>query len=351
MLRASGFLVGVLFGFVLERGYFCHFSGFFDMVVLKRYRIARATIWALLISLIGFHLMAQYKIIALNPKPLLLFADLFGGVIFGLGMFMISACMAGATFKFGTGSLSYLLAMAGIGAGAYITKEGFLKSISESMQGVLKLEIGGKSPTLANVLDLNVWIPVVILAGVLIWLLIKLKNKDDAQEESVEKSPFWKKIFTERWNPAVIGIAMGITEMLAFYYLSAYNDATKLGKKYAISLTEGYALIPKSLVNWDFSPKIVTWAYLLIIGIIVGSAVAAIIAREFKIKLPKPKHFIIMPVGGLLMGIGASIAGGCNVGHLLSGVPQLSIGSILASLSIFGTLYLMMYVKFIKSSS
>jgi hypothetical protein len=43
------------------------------------------------------------------------------------------------------------------------------------------------------------------------------------------------------------------------------------------------------------------------------------------------KHF----AGGLGLGVGASLAAGCTVGHGLTGVPLLAPGSILAILSIF----------------
>lgn len=145
-----------------------------------------------------------------------------------------------------------------------------------------------------------------------------------------------------KWSPLAIGISIALIQVLAFY------TSSKAGKKYAISLTEGYSLIPKSLVNWDFSNSVVTWAYLLILGIIAGSIIAALLAKEFKIKMPKPSHWIIMPAGGILMGIGAGVGGGCNLGHLMSGLPQLSIGSIINSLAIFGVLYILVYTKFIR---
>lgn len=34
------------------------------------------------------------------------------------------------------------------------------------------------------------------------------------------------------------------------------------------------------------------------------------------------------------MGFGASLAGGCNIGHILTGVPHLAWGSLLAALFI-----------------
>jgi len=38
--------------------------------------------------------------------------------------------------------------------------------------------------------------------------------------------------------------------------------------------------------------------------------------------------------GGLLMGAGAAVSGGCNLGHSMVGVPLLSLGSIVATLAI-----------------
>ena len=35
-----------------------------------------------------------------------------------------------------------------------------------------------------------------------------------------------------------------------------------------------------------------------------------------------------LAAGGLLMGVGAGISGGCNLGHSLVGVPLLSLGSM-----------------------
>jgi len=176
-IKFTGFLVGLLFGFVLERGYFCHFSGFVDAVAFKNFRVLKATVWALLLTTIGFHTASALGIIQLNPKPLLVVADLGGGALFGVGMFLVGACMAGTTFKLSMGSVSYLLAAIGLGAGAFITREGFLKPYYTDIQGMMKIEIAKKSPTLANIFGINPWIIVAILSAIFILILIKLKEK------------------------------------------------------------------------------------------------------------------------------------------------------------------------------
>jgi len=90
------------------------------------------------------------------------------------------------------------------------------------------------------------------------------------------------------------------------------------------------------------------WDMWLIIGIIAGALVAALIAREFKLRVPKWPVLIQTFLGGALMGFGAVCSTGCNIGHVLSGVPQLSIGSLLAGLAIVLGSWLTAYLMFVR---
>lgn len=60
-------------------------------------------------------------------------------------------------------------------------------------------------------------------------------------------------------------------------------------------------------------------------GIIVGALAATLLASQFKIKKIKSvRQVIAAMLGGLLMGYGARIAYGCNIGALFSGISSLS---------------------------
>jgi len=62
------------------------------------------------------------------------------------------------------------------------------------------------------------------------------------------------------------------------------------------------------------------------IGIVIGALLATLLASQFKIKKIKSwKQVIGAVVGGLLMGYGARIAFGCNIGALFSGVASMSL--------------------------
>lgn len=76
-----------------------------------------------------------------------------------------------------------------------------------------------------------------------------------------------------------------------------------------------------------------TWQNL---GIIFGALAATLLASGFKIKKMRSKKQIFAAVfGGLLMGYGARIAGGCNIGALFSGIASLSVSGWVFAVAMF----------------
>jgi uncharacterized membrane protein YedE/YeeE len=65
---------------------------------------------------------------------------------------------------------------------------------------------------------------------------------------------------------------------------------------------------------------------LLDFGIIAGALLATLLASQFKFKKIKSlKQVVAAVLGGLLMGYGARLAGGCNIGALYSSIASLSL--------------------------
>ncbi|MCF6464737.1 YeeE/YedE family protein [Clostridium sp. Cult2] len=62
------------------------------------------------------------------------------------------------------------------------------------------------------------------------------------------------------------------------------------------------------------------------IGMIFGSAIALLLAGNFKFNFDfKGKDALFYAIGGILMGYGAKVAGGCNAGALYSGLSNFSL--------------------------
>ena len=72
------------------------------------------------------------------------------------------------------------------------------------------------------------------------------------------------------------------------------------------------------------------------IGLLLGALIACLFAAQWKIRNIKHyKQALAAIIGGLLMGIGAKMAGGCNIGGLFSQLPQFSLAAWLFLLFVF----------------
>jgi hypothetical protein len=148
------------------------------------------------------------------------------------------------------------------------------------------------------------------------------------------------RVFKKGWGWLPTGIVIGLISILAFY------SSVQSGANYPLRITSGWVTWVKlglpsveASINWD--------AY-LVLGIIIGAFIAALIAGEFKWRFPGWKMMGQTLLGGLLMGFGAVCAAGCNVTHILSGLPLLSFGSLLAAISIALGAWLAAYLIFVR---
>ena len=85
------------------------------------------------------------------------------------------------------------------------------------------------------------------------------------------------------------------------------------------------------LTGLGFAPRadlVAPWLYsgsLLDLGVLLGGFAAALLSREFAIRVPPVGEIAKGLGGGLLMGTGAMLAFGCNIGGFFSAVSALSL--------------------------
>ena len=74
----------------------------------------------------------------------------------------------------------------------------------------------------------------------------------------------------------------------------------------------------------------------IILGVVLGGALSALSLREFgfRWRVP-PVQLLAAFLGGLLMGLASRMAPGCNVWHIMGGLPILAFQSILFVLGLF----------------
>jgi hypothetical protein len=75
--------------------------------------------------------------------------------------------------------------------------------------------------------------------------------------------------------------------------------------------------------------KVSWWLILEVFALVLGAFTSAKISNKIKFLPRPPDQTAIAFLGGILLGIGAAIAGGCVVGNIMSGVALMSVGNVI----------------------
>lgn len=367
-LVISGLGVGVVFGYTLQHGRFCMNTAFREVLLSRDFTVFRAYILALLVLMVGANLLDQMGVMHLKSVPFTWLANVLGGYIFGIGMVLAGGCATGTLYRVGEGMV-----------GSWFAAIGFLLTASSTLSGVLRpvakfLWFGpGFDPTnpasakfaylvtdengrllpvtIASVLHVNRWLVIAILAVPAVIFISKGPFKKPASQ----KGFIW-------WFS---GIMIGLIGVVAFYASEAWGGYSKArGLSFSGPLNELAAWFTSSHTlaevqrtaaesQVDVSGVIgklgtLTWSVYMLVGIVIGSLVSAASHKEFSWRAPKAQSLITQFSGGLIMGFGATVAGGCNVGHGLTGLSTLALGSLVSIIFIILGSWTMVYFLFIR---
>jgi uncharacterized protein len=337
----TGLGLGILFGFALQRGRFCMNSAFRDILVLKDYALIKSVAVAILVGMAGFAIMGMTGIVQLNPKHLFWGANILGGLVFGVGMVLAGGCASGITYRAGEGMVGAMSAIAGFSLAGLMAAMGVFKPFVASLQESTKVTLAGGEPlTLANIFGLPQYVMAlgIVLVAAVLWVYLARRNREEEYGYD-EQLTLGERIFKRGWGWLATGVVIGVISIIAFPLSAA------AGRNYPLGITGGWVATFRTLITGE---NLMSWEAFLVLGVVVGAAIAALIAREIGLRAPAPKVILQTFAGGFLMGFGAVCSSGCNVGHILSGVPQLSIGSIVGGISIVLGAWITAYVMFLR---
>ncbi len=72
------------------------------------------------------------------------------------------------------------------------------------------------------------------------------------------------------------------------------------------------------------------------LGIIFGAMLATLLASQFRVKkIKNSKQVVAAALGGIMMGVGARLSYGCNIGALFSGMASMSLHGWVFMLAMF----------------
>ncbi|MFP4644453.1 MAG: YeeE/YedE family protein [Spirochaetales bacterium] len=310
MLTTAAVALGLLLGYALQRGGYCMNTAFRSFYLEKDRSLVRAWVLVLVINVLGVRLITDFGVVEPNVAPFFWPAAIVGGFVFGLGMVMAGGCASGTYYRCGRGMLGSMAALVGFVIGTAVTDGGALVAVQEAARNpVIDFEAGEAS--LFSVLGVENpavrWGVLLALAGAAIaWLSNAPKQR-----------------FLIGWTWQKTGLVVGVLAFAA-WLLSAME-----GRQFGLSFTQPTVALTRFLIGGDTSGLSV--ASFMVLGVPFGAFLAAKAAGEAVLRMPDPRRFVRQFGGGLTMGLGASIAGGCNIGHSITGVSTLGLTAMLST--------------------
>ncbi|MBE3556094.1 MAG: YeeE/YedE family protein [Firmicutes bacterium] len=299
-----GLACGVSFGFVLQRGRFCWVSAYRDVFVMRDTRLFVGTMIAIAVQSMGVYTLSSFGIIRIPPLPFTWLGAIVGGFVFGCGMILAGGCASGSWYRMGEGLLGSWISLFGFMVSAAAVKFGVLQPVYQWITTPK-----GNHPFLYQSLGVSPW----VLVGLFTLLtLIAVRSHLRRPQVRVPSLPPRKQgiahvLFEKRWHPFVTGAIVGGIAILAW----PLSEVT--GRIGGLGITTPSAHLLGFLVTGN--TKMLDWGVFLVLGIAIGSFIAAKASGEFRWRIPPAKTALTNLGGGLLMGFGAALAGGCNIGN------------------------------------
>ena len=344
--------VGFLFGFFLEKADLCGASAFSEMIMMKD----REKFWGLctviVVSMIGFALLSALGWVKLNPKPLIWANYIVGGIAFGIGIVLAGGCISGCLFKTGQGNINSMAGLVGIALGVAAVLHGPLQGLEHFLKQFIIKNPDNSSVTFSSVTGLPYWVLALLFGAAAVIFAAIAKKKPTVPATAIKKEdrPVLERVVTRPWKPWQAGIAIGV--LACFAYLSSAAS----GRNYPLGVTHGVLhaqlLLTDAPLNHVYAPKsaqssatkeapakpantaapakkVSWWLILEAIFLVAGSFTSAKISGKIKFLPRPPDQTVVAFFGGILLGAGAAIAGGCVVGNIMSGVALMSVGNVL----------------------
>ncbi len=351
----TAILLGLALGYILQRGRFCLNSAFRDIIFIKDLTLFRAYLLALVVAIIGSNILESFGLLqafnadtgALETTNLMRqsfvpIANILGGFLFGLGIVLAGGCASGIVYRVGEGQLSAGVAIFGFFIGAVMTADGLLSPINNYLKS-FKVEINGS--TSPAIWDLFGGSPIVKWITIAVFCAAVLAFVWAGKPEFKSKSKGFA------WGTT--GLLIGILTVVS-WWVSSYFGGAPRGMAVSGPVREFfYVLLTKSTHSSfpEFSFLGIfrgSWGMFFILSVPFGAVISAVNLKEFKWTIPPAQEFLTVFFGSLLMGVGAVIAGGCNLGHGVTGMSTMAVSSLVAITSIVLGNWTMVYFKLIK---
>jgi len=328
-LATGGLLIGLFFGFLVQRTNFCAMGSISDMMAFGDSRRFRSWLLASATAIAGAAVLNAMGVADLSKSQYLSptldwMGAILGGLVFGFGMVFAGGCATRNLVRAGGGDLRSLIVVILIGISGYMAIGGLLGPARVALSGATSISLAGfglKSQSLAGLVAQLAHINPDNAAAVTAVGLVALLLAVCFSSASFRSSPVH----------ILAGLGVGIAVVAGWALTGLTYDEMAETAVNPTSLT--FVRPSGDLLDWmqRFTAQpIPGFGTSTVLGVLAGAYLAALIFRSFRISTFSDTADTARNLfGAVLMGIGGVFALGCTIGQGVTGVSTLAMGSML----------------------
>jgi uncharacterized membrane protein YedE/YeeE len=129
--------------------------------------------------------------------------------------------------------------------------------------------------------------------------------------------------FRRPWPVWAAGVLMATVNVFLFAFDRPWTASDGL-RNWGDWVLQGLGALhrPDLVAPWFYSGSVLN------LGVLAGALAAALLSREFALRMPPRGELVKGALGGTLMGLGAVLAFGCNIGGFFSATSALSLSGL-----------------------
>lgn len=347
LIQGTLYMIGLALGVTLLHARFGFTSAFRRLMSVGNVQGLQAhmvmlavatTLFAIILST-GFSFTGSTPTGYVSPVGI---SVLVGAFMFGIGMQLGSGCASGTLYSVGGGSSSMILTLISFIVGSVIGAYHFTFWM-EDTPALPPISIAEST----GLGFFGGWAVQMALFAGIYWITVQIaKRKNPPSMKPLATTTGWKKVLRGSWPLFAAAIILALLNALT---LAVRGNPWGITSAFALWGGKALMLVGIDVSSWGYftgaNGEALTQSVLadstsvMNFGIILGAFIAASAQGTFKPRKIKPGIAGASIIGGLLMGYGARLAFGCNIGAYFGGIASFSLhGWVWMVMAILGTL-------------
>ncbi|MEL3973358.1 YeeE/YedE family protein [Rossellomorea oryzaecorticis] len=271
-----------------------------------------------------------------------------GAFMFGIGMQLGGGCASGTLYAIGGGRSVMFITLLFFIIGATVGAA-HLPFWTEELPSFEPISLA----TSTGLGYFGGWAVSIALFGFITWITLKIeKKKNPPRMAALPTTQGWKRIFRGSWPLIAAAVVLAVLNALT---LMTRGNPWGITSAFALWGSKTAAVFGVDAASWGYwsganaealqASIFADSTTVLNFGVILGAFLASAAGGLFRFNKITGKNAAASVIGGLLMGYGARLAFGCNIGAYFGGISSFSLHGYIWGILALGGTFTALYLR------